>query len=111
MAGGGGRCRFRWRMRCSQGKKGCGSRFTLKRHPSKYKREIKCPNCGSTHLQDVEAERQRERARQDTCYCMQYPFPHRAGSLRFCEQNPNDAEVTEEEYYDFIATWNTGRTG
>lgn len=75
-----------------------------------YKREIKCPYCGSTKLQDVEAERQRERDRQDTCCCMMYPFPHRKGSLRACEHHPNKDELTYEEQMDYEACLMTPRS-
>lgn len=71
-------------MRCST----CTGRFTLKRHPDQYVRAVRCPHCRSLNVYSCEQARRRELRRQDTCHCHHYPFPHRAGSLTFCEEKP-----------------------
>lgn len=79
-----GKTASRHRMRCSH----CGGRFTLKRHPDKYVRAIRCPHCRSLNVYSCEQARRRELRRQETCHCSAYPFPHRAGSMTFCRENP-----------------------
>lgn len=105
--------RYRHRMRC--GVVSCRHRFTLKRHPDNYKRTIKCPKCGdSTKVHSVEEERKRELAKQDTCYCPMYPFPHRSGSLRLCDNHPavvSGESCSEEEYQDYLAIMEVPRGG
>lgn len=107
---------MRWRMRClacrDNAHKGSG-RFTLKRHPNDYKRGVSCPSCGEKiRLQDCEADRRRELERQERCTCPSYPFPHRKGSMRFCDHHPRiDEEPTEHECFDYEACLATRRTG
>jgi len=109
---GGGTNRNRHRMRCSRGKKGCGSRFTLHRPLSSYKRAVKCPYCRSKHVNDVEQDRQREKKRENTCFCNAYPFPHNAGSLRFCKLHPYfGVEPSECEIDDYKNCIDTPRSG
>ena len=111
-----GKTGYRWRMRCLRCKadpsKGSG-RFTLPKHPSDYKRGVSCPSCGERiRLQDCEADRRRELAKQITCRCSGYPFPHRRGSLRFCEYHPSYLlEPTEMECLDYEACLATPRSG
>ena len=93
-----GNTSVRHRMRCST----CGCRFTLKRHPSKYKRQIKCPN-GHTSTYSCEAARRRELAKQVRCYCNGVPFPHRAGSILGCDSHPvhpDDWTKDQERQYE-----------
>lgn len=103
----------RWRMRCGVEK--CRHRWTLRRHPAKYKRKPKCPRCGDViRVRSVEEERRREMAkRKETgrfCECGGYPFPHEKGSLRFCEHHPLfHVEPDQIEVYDFEACWATPR--
>lgn len=92
-----GSTKRRHRMRCSHWR-GCGRRFTLKRHPDDYVRQVKCPHCKSPHVYSCESSRRRELQRQHTCHCSAYPFPHRAGSLDFCVQS------TQWEHEDFQPT-------
>lgn len=80
--------RSRTRMRCSQGRSGCGARFTLRQHPSQYERAPQCPCCHGTSLVIVEEERRREAKRQGVCRCHMYPFPHRRGGLPMCVYGP-----------------------
>lgn len=102
----------RHRMRCSQGSKGCGARFTLPRRPELYKRPVRCPFCGCEDLQDVEAARRVETDNEDRCFCNSYPFPHRKGSLRVCVHHPDyhvPLEYWEEcEYNDCLKTPRSG---
>lgn len=101
----------RHRMRC--GVETCRQRFTLRRNPEEYVRAIKCPSCGD-HLKvrSVEAERQRELVKQDTCSCGGYPFPHRKGSMRGCADHPRAIEeFTQEEIHDYEACMRTPRSG
>lgn len=114
----GGKCKNRHRMRCSEGKLGCGRRFTLRKHPLKYKRDPKCPHCGSIHVRDVEKERRAEQDRRlaagKLCRCYAYPFPHNAGSLRFCKEHPlmvQGVEPTEDEEYEYEGCLRTPRSG
>lgn len=94
----------RHRMRCSR----CRARFTLKRHPDLYQRAVRCPSCQSLTVYSCEAARRRELAKQETCHCPNFPFPHRSGSLRLCwnhpkiEQSPTEEEV--EHYKSILAT-------
>lgn len=86
-------------------------RFTLKKAPSLYTREVKCPTCGSTDVVSVEKSRKDEMKIQDTCHCAPIPFPHRAGSLRFCDQHPLfKVDPTEEEWQSFQGLLETPRT-
>lgn len=97
-------------MRCSKTKT-CGKRFRLKRHPDSYvqRSKVMCPECGGMAYSD-EKNRQNELAKQRTCHCPNYPFPHRAGSLRFCQQNPRAEEPpTDQEVFDYEACLATPR--
>lgn len=103
------KCVKRVRMRCSQGKNGCGLRFTLKKHPDKYKKQVRCPHCKGTNFQDADkVERQRRKEASDSCRCDGYPFPHNnKGGLRMCVTNKlfkAGVEPTEEEidHYQYI---------
>ncbi len=107
----GGKNASRHRMRCSQGKNGCGARFTLRRKPHLYKRPIRCPHCGSTQVNDVEKARRAEQQRENTCHCHMYPFPHRAGTLRMCIEHPNLDEPTADEIAHYESILATPRSG
>ena len=99
--------RNRHRMRCSS----CTQRFTLKRAPAEYKHPPKCPRCRSRLVYSCEAARRRELAKQDTCRCAAYPFPHRAGSLRMCWRHKlADVAVTDQEWLDYQAVIETPRS-
>lgn len=106
-----GTCINRHRMRCSRGRKGCGTRFTLKKNPGKYANEIKCPSCGSVHVNSVEQERRRESLNNDTCSCHFYPFPHKRASMRMCMDHPNKEEPTWEETVQYEDCLRTERAG
>jgi hypothetical protein len=105
------RTKNRVRMRC--GVTACRTRFTLRRDPALYVRPIKCPRCGdSLRVRNVEAERRRELAKQATCNCGGYPFPHRQGSMRGCAFHPRaDQEMTEVEAWEYHYVWRTPRGG
>lgn len=98
-------------MRCGVEK--CRTRFTLKKAPHLYKRRIKCPTCGDYFkVRSVEAERQRELAKQDTCRCSAYPFPHRKGSMRMCDHHRlRDVDITDDEYREYMYCLETPRSG
>lgn len=98
-------------MRC--GVTACRHRWALKKHPDQYKRSPKCPKCSDvTKVRSIEMERRRELAKQITCRCSSYPFPHRQGSLRFCEHHPRiDEDPTMEECLDYEGCLATPRSG
>lgn len=51
-------------------------------------------------------------AKEDTCYCNAYPFPHRARSMRFCEEHPlADVTATDEEWEQYENCIRTPRSG
>ena len=111
---GGGHNRNRWRMRCRM--KGCRRRFTLRRHPLKYKKDPKCPFCGSVHLQDCEKYRRDEKIAAGMCHCNAYPFPHTVGNfpMRMCDLNPlfkAGVEPTADEWEIYQGILETSRTG
>lgn len=100
--------RYSHRVRC----RNCRSRQRIKRHPDDYKIARRCLGCGSTKLYSIEEERRRELKKQETCYCMAIPFPHRKGSLRFCEHHPlADVVATEEEWEQYQGIIETPRSG
>lgn len=108
-------CRRRdYRLR-KKGRPGAGWRFTLKRHPSKYKREPKCPVCKSTDLYVIEHLRRRELEKQVSCICPGVPFKHRMGSHQFCVHSTRPPPQTEQEWQDqedaYQAMINTPRSG
>ena len=94
-------------------REGRNKRFTLRKHPDEYKRQVKCPSCGSSvDVRSDEKNRQNELQKETRCYCSSYPFPHRSGSLRFCANHPlADVDGTEEEIADYEAIWETKRGG
>lgn len=105
----------RYRMRCRDcdrdPARGSG-RFTLKKHPDKYVRPVKCPACKGTNLYHAEQEKRNWNTR-NLCRCAGYPFRHRAGSLRFCDQNPQHAlgfPPTDEEIEQHQTIIETPRT-
>lgn len=50
-------------------------------------------------------------AQTERCFCNPIPFPHAAGTLRFCEQHPlKDVEPTEDEWQAFQGLLETPRT-
>lgn len=102
--------RHRHRMRCGVEK--CRHRFALSKHPVEYVRAVKRPACGDhLHVRSIEAERQRELAKQDRCLCSSYPFPHRKGSLRFCDYHPLKAvEPTAQEWEEYEGCMSTPRS-
>lgn len=107
----GGTCAKRHRMRCGHGKQGCYARFTLRRHPDQYVRPVRCPYCKSLNVHSVEKARRAEQKKQDTCYCGNYPFPHRKGSLRMCMHHPSiHEEPTDEEKDDYYRCMDTPRS-
>ena len=81
------------RMRCSEGRQGCGSRFSLKRPPSNYLRSARCPQCGSAVVRSVEKARRKEmnqrKARLELCRCG--PFPHQIGTHYLCDSYQQQA--------------------
>lgn len=86
-------------MRCNR--LHCQKRFTLRRHPSEYRRAIRCPGCGTDAVRSVEGERRRWIAKA-SCRCIGYPFPHRRGSLRMCIFHPlSSVEPTEAETEEY----------
>jgi len=106
----------RHRMRCNacrrSAKGDASARFTLRRAPHLYVRAVRCPVCKSDDVVSIEAIRRRELAKQEPCECGVYPFKHRAGSLRFCAQNPRATEPeTEEDMYQYEACLRTARGG
>ncbi len=107
--------RFRHRMRCNDCKynpSAGGGRFTLKKHPNKYAKAIKCPHCKGLNVVSVEAHRRREIADQDTCCCYPIPFPHRKGSMRFCEHHElADIEPNEDDHRYHQSMLETPRSG
>jgi hypothetical protein len=109
----GGKNSRRWRMRCCSGRKGCGSRFTLKRPLREYIREVRCPYCKSKNVRDLEMERRRE-VNKNKCTCKGYPFPHRRGSMRMCDHHPKwiaGVDPTPEEIAAYDQVMRTPRSG
>lgn len=104
----------RHRMRC--GHRMCWRRYTLRKHPDKYVRPVKCPHCGNRKKQySVEGQRRRElqkrKEKRLQCYCNRYPFPHQKGSLRMCDHHPaKTVEPTEEEYVQYQQCLETPRS-
>ena len=97
-------------MRCSQGKDGCGRRFSLPRHPNQYLRDPRCPYCGCTKLQDVEEDEKKNGKRRERCNCPGYPFPHVKGDLRMCNHHPDfGKEPTDLEMEDYDVVLSTQR--
>ena len=98
------------RMRCSR----CLTRFRLKKHPDLYVRMVRCPDCDSYTVYSTEASRRREVARQETCYCTMFPFPHRKGSMIMCRNHPDrvagmePTQVEIDEYHGCLATPRSG---
>lgn len=79
-------------------------RFTIKKHPSQYKRGVRCPTCKSFNVRSTEDARRREMAKKELCACNGYPFRHEKGTLRFCAYNKlflAGVEPTEEEYRQY----------
>lgn len=102
------------RLRCSEGKSGCGKYFSLPKHPDLYSRKPKCPHCGCLKYQLIDKWRQAEKRRQkrndQLCYCNAYPFPHVKGSLRFCKYHEKyDVEPTPEEFEAYQNVLDTPR--
>ena len=95
-------------MRCSRGQHGCGARFVLKRPPSEYVNQIKCPHCGSTHVLDCDKEYVKEHynnPRRKRCRCDNIPFPHEAGTVVGCIDWVRPDDMTDEEFqsaYDSV---------
>lgn len=85
----------------------CGTRRTLRMHPSQYSapRYVpQCPSCGARNWM-VDTNRIRHlRSRKDNCYCGGYPsdWPHRRGS-KYCHYHP-DAERLQDERYEGSTT-------
>lgn len=106
----------RHRMRCNACRSaGRGSgRFTLKRHPDLYVREVKCPVCGETdRLSSQEKDRKLELERRPSHSCSGYPFPHVPGSMRMCTEHPEyimGFEPDDDEKRDYESVIATPRT-
>lgn len=106
----------RHRMRCNACRRAerrdygadTSARFALRKHPLAYKREPRCPTCGSTDVVSVEAIRQRELAKQEPCNCL--PFPHRMGSIAGCKTWPGTGD-DEADYYAIQSVLQTKRSG
>lgn len=104
-------------MRCNACKydpnRGSG-RFTLRQHPDRYKRAIRCPHCGGTdRIRSVEKHRRDEHIRRPSHSCANYPFPHVAGTLRMCVEHPEymmGFSPSQEEYDAHQAVLNTPRS-
>jgi hypothetical protein len=112
--GSSGKTGYRWRMRCNTcAAAGRSYRFTLKRHPDLYHHLPKCPRCGEKiRLHSAEEQRRRELAKRTSCTCSAYPFPHRSGSLRFCDHHPLiNVDGTDQECLDYQACLETPRSG
>ena len=100
----------RHRVQCTN-THGCGARDVLKKHPDEYKRRPRCGVCGG-NVYSIEKARRNELTKQDTCYCLPYPFPHKRGSLRMCTGHPlADAEPTDEEWEQYQECLQTPRSG
>lgn len=76
--------RYRHRVRCTRPSI-CGHRMTFKKKP--IVADLSCPMCGG-NVRSVEADRKREMAKQDTCYCHGIPFIHKKGSILGCHHHP-----------------------
>lgn len=103
--------RHRHRMRCRVTT--CRARFTLRKAPELYVHQVRCPVCRSGNVRSVEAERRRELAARDTCWCRQYPFPHERGTLVMCPFHPDrlaGLAPTEEEQLQHEKTLGRSRT-
>lgn len=99
-----------YHMRCSRGKKGCGTRFTLAKPPWRYKREVRCPFCSTGHVLDLEKQRQAEFEQRNRHVCAGYPFPHEVGTLRMCSEHLLIEEpLTYEEQCEYDQVINTPR--
>lgn len=99
----------RERCRCNACRRaGHHGRFTLRRKLHLYKRQPRCPDCGSTDIVSVEAIRRRELAKQTRCRCQWVPFPHRRGTVLGCEHHAvpmhefDDDQI--DQYQSMLAT-------
>lgn len=111
-------CRNRYQRAYKKGvpveKRPTFGRFTLARHPDKYKRAsaTNCPHCGGSNIKSVEAQRRREYAKKDICYCNPIPFPHENKSIMGCINHPKPYdEWTDEDHEQYQAMLETPRSG
>ena len=103
--------RYSVRHQCNNTRK-CGVRFRLKKDHREYAKPKRCPICSSS-INNIEKSRRKELAKQDTCYCLAYPFPHKAGSLRMCDENTlfkQDIPPTQAEWDDYESCLKTPRS-
>jgi len=95
------------------GERGTFGRYTLRRHPDKYKqqRRINCPHCGSSDVRSVEAVRRREKLKANLCDKLGL-FPHVKGTLLGCECHPKRPDDwTPEEQRQVEGMLATSRSG
>lgn len=108
--------RSRHRMRCNAGRrKGAATPhwlFTIPKHPDLFKRDVKCPTCGSTDVVSCEETYRRAQAKRAKCYCFTVPHPHVKGKHRLCLEHPLvGVPLTEDEERQAMDVANdTGRT-
>jgi len=89
------------RTPCRCSRDACRARTALAKHPARYAQEPRCPACGRRSLKVI-ADRAAERGAGRPCRCSSLPFPHRRGSLRFCQHHPlAGTDPTHEELDDY----------
>ena len=81
-------------------------RFTLRKNPNQYYRDVKCPHCGSKDVRSVEKQRRAEQDKKDVCYCNMVPFPHTKGTILGCTDHPKEEwnDEDHEKYQAMLAT-------
>jgi DNA-directed RNA polymerase subunit RPC12/RpoP len=80
----------------------CSKHFTKTRRPEQYVREPRCPRCRSKRVRYDEYEWKRRLARKrHVCLCSGAPYPHRKGSLVWCEHHPTGP--TDADWLDLYS--------
>ena len=90
-----------YRYRCTD-RKNCGKSVTLRKKKEHYATEPVCTECGGK-INSIH-EKERARNKQRTCYCDEYPFPHRKGTEPWCVHakiGPTDEDYRERYMHGY----------
>lgn len=104
-------CRRKYRkVGARGGYSDASARFVLRRHPSEYKRTVRCPTCRSDDVTSVQHIHERMMAKRKAagliCRCL--PFPHERGTIAGCEHWPGTGDA-QSDYEAAEAVMNTRR--